>query len=742
MKKLSLTLIIILGVLFVGFAFFSNHHLKQQGLTDQEIGAYKNAVIKRDRLGVISVKAKNWVELSQAQGYVVASERMFQLDLMRRKADGALSELFGKAALDFDLGQRVQAWRHYATIADRNLNEDQKAICDAYARGINQFLLEHPRRIGVEYTILQATPKPWSCVDSLLIVMLMSHQMSQTWSTDLDLKTWRDQLPGDWWSFAFPLRHPWNQPWFGTNGDVQTESVRPQQPLPMSQLLDADFKIRDPRSQITVDGSNSWAYRGRHGAWLANDPHLGNQVPQLWMPIRLEIDQGDWMVGTSLPGTPGILIGMNHHLAWSLTNNGEDVDDAVVTPKDTPTDNIISNIVTRGQPDSNVTIRITDKGPVIQKLNDGSLVIRQWLLFKDGILNLPIVALNQARDWGSFNDAIDQFRIVPLNFTMLDRSGNMGLRVSGCDIERAATGDFAVQWEQATWSSTCGVDHRRRLFIPANNGHETSFISTANEQIWIDERRHNWADDDRAFRIRQVLSRSSDLTLADMRLLQLDTVSRLHRDFLQWVLAQDTSEHVPKIQLQEWKNWDGNIRTCSTCMSEASDGIALLDQIILRKIEHQFTSGRGGLPKIRRNMDHARVVLLLEDPKITTLLGLDSKAIAVGLVKALARTPENHRQDWHLRNKWASQHPFFGRIPVIGRLFAIDNPEQYGASSVPLAEQPHHGPSTRLIWNPSHPEQSLWAFPTGTSGHVRSPHYSNWSAIWQQGGLSTVPMNF
>jgi penicillin amidase len=736
-RKIFLILISALLVLAVGTGAYLFKHTKNQGLSDNQLKAYSKANIQRDHRGVISIRASNWLSLAEAQGFVTASERMFQLDLMRRRADGALAEIFGPVALTFDRRQRMEDWRHYAKAAADQLPDSQKKLCDAYARGVNEFLTEYPTKAGIEYTLLRQAPQSWSCVDSLLIVLLMSNNMSHSWSRDLDMKAWHDSLPKEWWSFVFPSRHPWNRPWFENSTDKLAQSLWPTTELPYSQLSDSDFQPAISERQAVIDGSNSWAYRGKKGAWLANDPHLGNQVPQLWIPMKLVTDDGWWAVGSALPGVAGILIGMNNSLAWAITNNGEDVDDAVIAAEGIQVEEEKRKIAVRGGKEEILVVRKTDKGPIVKDSGDGTFIIRQWIALKPGILSLPIETLNRSLDWESFNQALDQFRFVPLNFTMLDRHGNMGLRISGCDIGRGNNGDFAESWEQSTWALDCKVDQRRRLFIPKDAG-ETAYISTANEQIWIDGKLHNWADDDRAFRLRELLGKN-DLGFEDMGMMQLDTVSHIHARVLRWLLDTGMTEGLPQDQKNDWQKWDGNIKSCPQCMSEANDGALLLDQIIMKKIEHQFTKGDGGLPKVRRNMDRARVVALIENPNVATLLGFDPKALASGVIKSLMRTPTQTRKEWQIRNQWATQHPFVGRVPVVGRLFEIDAPLQYGASTVLRAEKPHHGPSTRMIWSPGRPETSVWAFPTGTSGHIFSPHFKDWSNIWQTGGLVAIP---
>ena len=719
---------------------FFYKHARNQGLSNKELEDYSGALIRRDQRGVIQIKGKSWLDIIQAQGFVAASERMFQMDLMRRKADGALSELFGKSALEYDRQQRQEDWRHYANLASDSLSTSERATCEAYSRGVNRFLDEYRNRAGLEYTMLRSEPAPWSCADTLLIVLLLSDNMSRSWNLDLEMKEWHDAIPAEWWAFMFHQRHPWNKVWFESESLTSVSNDLPKQFLPSTPMTEKDFKISPEGAYRELDGSNSWAYRGKNGAWLASDPHLGYQVPQLWIPIRLETEDGKWVVGTALPGAPGILIGMNSNLAWSITNTGEDVDDAVIESSLDQLTTENREIKIKGEPSQSIQIRKSAKGPVVRDLGDGKVAVRQWIALKPGILNIPIQDLDYASDWESFNRVLDQFKFVPLNFTMLDRSNNMGLRISGCDIIRQNSGDFAEPAEISTWDANCGTERRRRLLIPFDNGVESEFISTANEQLWIDQHLQNWSDDDRAARIREKLSLSSNLTIEDMRLLQLDTTSRFHKELLTWLLKNDTTSYLTSKQKTEWGSWDGNIRTCPLCMSEATDAASLIDQLIIRKVGSHFNKSKRELPYVKRKMERMRIVKIMESPEAVSALGFNAQDLATRALRNVARTDSRKTVPWQERNHWTAQHPFVGRIPLIDKLFKIDAPLQYGAPSTLRSEKPTHGPSTRIIWQPSNPEASSWSFPTGVSGHAFSNHYSDWLNIWQQGGTMTIPV--
>ncbi len=711
--------------------------LRSQGLSDRDFSELNPTEIKIDSRGIQSITGETWLATIEAQGFAAAGDRMFQMDLMRRKAAGSLAELFGQDALVVDRAQILEDWREYARLAIENASPVERQTCDAYARGVNRFINGHKYTAGIEYTVLRSQPAEWTCIDSYLIAMLLSDQMSRSWSRDLDMVAWREKLPEEWFEFAFPTRHPWNKLVFGTEKDRISPALTK---LPDRTLRDEDFVINPGHDPRGLNGSNSWAYRGKHGFWLANDPHLATTVPQLWIPVKLVTRQDNWWVtGVAVPGIPGVLIGMNAEIAWSITNTAEDIDDAVFEVSGNVTETSTRIIRSKQGGEERVVVRKTPRGPIVKELPDGRLVARQWQVLKPGSLRLPVFELNHARDWGSFNAALDGFKFVTLSFTMLDKNANIGLRISGCEPGRQNNGAWAESWQQSGWTDVCVTDSRPRLYKPNDGKTETDFLATANERLWDDGKINNWADDDRARRIRELLTDKADLTIDDMRMIQLDTTSLFHRDLLRWVLANASEETLSGLPRDDWQKWNGDVTACDTCMSAVDDMLLAFDQIILRTLNMAFANEGSPLPFIRREMKRARVVASIESPGILPALGLDKNALANGLAKMATRAPDHPVKPWSERNRWNSQHPFVGRIPVIDRLFSIAPWPQYGAAATIRAERPTHGPSMRIIFRPGHPEESLWSFPVGTSGHIFSGRFQNWSNLWQTGAMASPP---
>ena len=241
--------------------------------------------VGRDSLGVPHIKAQTLEDAIFVQGYTVAEDRMWQMDSLRRLSAGELSEIVGAAGLESDRESRRLRLRRIAEQIYVNLAEPDKKIFAAYARGVNAFIESHRGRYGVEFTLLQYDPRPWSVVDSILVGLHMYRTLTSSWRNKLV----KDQMlrtgEPDKVNFLFPLRSGAE---IMPGGDMHP-------------------------------GSNAWAVSGAHSATgkplLSNDMHLEFTLPGIWHMTHLEAP-GLNVSGVELPGVPGIIVGHNDRIAW------------------------------------------------------------------------------------------------------------------------------------------------------------------------------------------------------------------------------------------------------------------------------------------------------------------------------------------------------------------------------------------------------------------------------------------
>jgi len=717
----------------------------------------QNYDVQFDEWGIPTVSAPDWTSLIEEQGFVVASERLFQMDLIRRQAGGRLSELFGAKAVVHDASMRMEDREGVAERSVPMLPTDERATCEAYTAGVNRFIASRRSGWSTEYTILRSEPEPWSCKDTLLVVLSMNDMLTSTSSRELIHGLWSERLDADWAEFLFTYEHPWNPPLFGTKSPdgvkfPPIEKFIPMRPLAMNS---PSSKQRIGEDDQAV-GSNGWAWNGPTGTFLANDTHLGQNVPGIWYAMRLRVDRSQWVVGVTIPGLPGIVLGMNRHHAWGFTNTGEDVDDlleetispdgqnylaagTLENPQWEPIIRKMSVVRIKGGGEQKVEAKFTRRGP-LQKYDGSSdkLYSRQWLGLRDGLLRIPISRLNASQSWEEINAVLDNMKLPAQNVMIADRNGNLGYRVAGTGPLRqpSGLGRVPVKGPAGEWLGLEPPEQRRRLLIPADPNQPTSLV-TANQRIWIDDYGHEWYSEDRAQGIRDRLAGRTDLTAEDMLSIQLDTTSRFRKLLLNWVArhANPTDPGATALTTR-WSQWNGNADADQRTFTDSVLVDKELTSVLIGRVREAFLPEKTADFEYRWALKRAWQIALLERENGMQIFGLNDAEVANHLLKhALARQGD---ELYSRTNKWKAQHPFVAAVPVLGRLFAVKEFDQVGFADLVRAESPKFGPAKRLIWDLRNPQNSKWILPVGQSGHVASKHYKDQQDAWNEGRVLPV----
>jgi len=301
----------------------------------QVAGLRTPVTVIRDKMGVAHIYAQDSHDLFFAQGYVTAQDRFWQMEFWRRVGSGRLSEILGESALANDRFIRTLGWRQSAERDLDLLDAEARAALEAYADGVNAYLAQRRGRLGLEFTILGLTgvkydPDPWSPVDTLTWAKVMAWDLGGNMRGELERARLSALLPPDLLADYF-LPYPADRPVM-----VPTE-VRwgPQDGPALAQLSELAAQITTLGDGPWL-GSNNWVISGDKTATglplLANDPHLGIQMPSIWYEIGLHCE-GNCpydVVGYSFAGMPGVVVGHNGRIAWGVTNVGPDVQDLYV----------------------------------------------------------------------------------------------------------------------------------------------------------------------------------------------------------------------------------------------------------------------------------------------------------------------------------------------------------------------------------------------------------------------------
>ncbi|MGB9893832.1 MAG: penicillin acylase family protein, partial [Candidatus Saccharicenans sp.] len=311
-------LILIILFLFLGAFIFVYIIFRSSLPSEKEAvripGLQSEVSVTWDRWGVPHLKAGNESDLFMAAGYVQAEQRLWQMELMRRMAQGRLAEILGKPGLKYDVRTRVLGFPLAIERDYQNLSEEMKRLLGAYASGVNAYLQKIKWNWPPEFIILRIRPEPWRIEDSLSIKHLLALELA----ADMTSEIARMNL-------------------IKRAGPKAIELMEPGLDFPPDPEIRLDYLHLGRLKEGVIQGSNNWVISGQHTQsgqpLLANDPHLAITVPPIWMEISLECP--DYKVaGVAIPGTPLVIIGHNQRIAWGVTNSYADVQDLYVEQVD------------------------------------------------------------------------------------------------------------------------------------------------------------------------------------------------------------------------------------------------------------------------------------------------------------------------------------------------------------------------------------------------------------------------
>jgi penicillin amidase len=322
------------------------------------------ANVDRDADGIAHIRAGTRHDLFFLQGWVHAQDRLFQMDVRRRQADGTLAELLGPAALGTDVQLRTIGLHRAAARSLPALSDDARVVLAAYADGVNAWVGANP--LPPEYGALSLTRvRPWTALDSVAVAKLQAFGLSFDLDIDLTTALLGYQRAGQAAGFdgtALFFQDLWRAQPFTDASTVPDASragaraattaagsaaagARAAATGPAGARLRAAGRLAERyaalaakvpllRQALTHDrgqgGSNQWAVSGRLAAdghpLLANDPHLGLEAPSTFYPVHLQAGATD-AEGSGFAGAPGVIVGHNRFISWGATVNPMDVTD-------------------------------------------------------------------------------------------------------------------------------------------------------------------------------------------------------------------------------------------------------------------------------------------------------------------------------------------------------------------------------------------------------------------------------
>ncbi|MFC1628659.1 penicillin acylase family protein, partial [Gemmatimonadota bacterium] len=443
--------------------------------------------VVRDGSGTWHILGENWEDVLRAQGWMHAQERMWQMELGRLAGRGRLSELFGALALPADRVMRTLGLDRAAEKQVVGLPQDVRERLQAYADGVSAWLASDSCRLPLELVLLGWEPEPWSLEDSAIQIGLMGLTLSSNWAQEAV----RASLEARFSTKDVALLMPdFDKEAFiaatSTLEEIDRGNARPDIHAAWKQWALLAGGISSLREFLGLPtggvGSNAWAVSGdrtRSGKpLLANDPHLGVQIPSLWIAEGLHIPGRD-LVGVSLPGLPSVIIGRTNAFAWGFTNTMADNQDLYIErPVEDDPDSywfmdrqipyevrreIIQ--VRRAEPET-LTVRSTLHGPVINNVltrmlhgteevvdvieGGGSGVSDQansqnvddwvevsppitlrWVTLEGGGELISLARILEARDWHDIRELFTTFLSPGQNVIYADTTGSIAWQFTG-----------------------------------------------------------------------------------------------------------------------------------------------------------------------------------------------------------------------------------------------------------------------------------------------------------------------
>lgn len=722
--------------------------------------------VLRDRWGVPHIYAQSEPDAFMAQGYVHAQDRLWQMELNRRTANGRLSQIFGDLALDTDRAALTFGFRRLGEADWERLDTRLRQAMEAYAAGVNAYLGSAEYRAPVEFMLLGLKPAAWSVHDSMAFSRVMIWQLSHAWYGEL-LRAWMIEKVGAEHAAELEIDYPRLNPVTLPDG--------------------IEFNVRSARGALHASrgpfltrsmGSNAWTVAGERTTtgkpYLCNDMHLALGLPGLWYEIQLRA--GDLKVGgVSLPGVPLVLVGHNDRVAWGMTLAFTDCEDLFVEQlEDGPTPRtrfgrgwkavqvIEEAIPVKGRREPHrERVLVTHHGPIISDVvgaPDRRLAVCSMALRPSPALS-GWYRLNHARGWDDFVAAMRLIEAPQLNVPYADADGNIGYWVTGkVPIRKRGDGRTPAPGHSADheWIGEVPFEAMPHCFNP-----KRGLVVTTNQKPVSDRYRYAlgrvYMNGYRARRIEQVLAAKPKVGPEDFRALHLDYTCLPGQEFVERLRGFSTADARAGQALELLCTWDG-------VLSPDSIGGTVYEITRTRLVRNLLEPGLGSELSTRLmgqgfhpvllashefyGHDTVAMLRMLDNPKSWWVqrAGGRQALLERSLIEAIewlraTLGPDASQWQWGKIHRAPFDHPL-GLQKPLDRIFSrgpvpvggdTDTPCQTAVAPENPYDNRSWSPSFRQIVDLGDLTRSTITTVPGQSGRLGSPHYDDFIEPWRKG---------
>jgi penicillin amidase len=772
-----------LGLVVVGGAGLGYWRLRASlPLLDGETelaGLAADVRVERDALGVPSLIGTSRNDVARALGFLHAQDRFFQMDLQRRRAAGELSEIFGPAALPLDRPTRRHRLRLRARRALQASEGESRALMEAYAAGVNAGLAALGAR-PFEYLLLRETPAAWRPEDSFLTAYAMFLQLNdENGDREAMLQTLHDTLPEPLFAFLAPQGTEWDAPIAGG----LAPAVPPPGPhvvdlraLAKSGALDdtargartADADPFDLELKESQYGSNSWAVDAAHsagGAMLANDMHLGLNVPNIWYRALLAWGSGALaarVVGVTLPGVPMVVVGSNTKVAWGFTNTTGDWSDLVVlepgpqpdsymTP-DGPrqVEHALETIAVKGGSAEVLDVPETIWGPIVRKDIHGRRLAVKWIGHDVEALRFRFPELERVQDVDEAVRVASGVGAPPQNFVCADSKGRIAWTVLGRIPRRVGfDGRLPTSWADGSrrWDGWLQPAEYPKVVDPPQGR-----LWTANGRVVDGEELAKIGEGGgyefgaRQRQIRDDLLAIEKATPRDLLGVQLDNravfLARWRKLMLDALTPQALLADPRRRELLSFVDrWGGRAAVDSVGYRAVR---AFRSALARQSFAPLVMPAKRADPDLNylglaRQWEAPLWALVSERPE--HLLDPRFKTWDDALLAAIDTVIADFSKDgaqiasrtWGEANSARIQHALSRAVPQLARFLDMPQDPLPGDSNMPRVLSQSAGASERLVVSPGREAEGIFEMPGGQSGHPLSEYYRKGHEAWLRG---------
>ncbi len=761
-----------------GYWFITKSHPVLEG-EKQMNGLTQEVTVLRDERGVAQINATDLEDLFYVQGYVTAQDRLFQMDMTRRLAGGRLAEVVGEAALDSDRFFRTYGMHRYIEATIEKFDDETSRAVDAFSKGVTAYIDEvFPEgNQPLEFRILGYEPDPWTPEDSAIVVKYMGYTLTGNHRNEIENYQFVQAL-GDDAQFLFPEYHVDDHfPTIYEQVDIED--------MPFESGALNSLKAFAPSE---FNGSNNWAISGEHTEsgfpLVADDPHLGLEIPSVWYQTHLNLEGDFHSVGVTVPGVPGVVLGHNDELAWGVTSMSVDQEDLYLEEAhpdqahhylydgEWEEAEVIEEVIAIDGGESHVEqVEITRNGPIMSHLfhdkeegeepviNSEALyhaMSLRWTGREAGEELNGVLKLNRATNVDEFMNGLDEFVTPALSWVFADRKGNIGYR-GQARLPNRQNSDGLLPipgWDpNYQWDGFIPIDELPQIVNP-----ESGYIMTANNKPVDDEYPYEIGRSFYPYRaerldemIQEQIVSGEPFTLEHAKEMQHDFLNTQARSLLPLLVDEIGDSELTELELAALEllmEWD--------YVESADSGAALVwhqwynqfgERMFENIVDFPYSSALVIHDTIHKaaHDEEGRMFAFLDDEwhRDFTVFVEETFSDAVATVKEIqgSRVEQWAWGDWH---KMTITHPLSGVWPL-NHLFNLGAWEVGGSGATPGAHsydeetgRVRHGAGWRFVADLSFEEPAQDIVMPGQSGQVLSPHYDDQIETWLEGDLYPV----